>query len=301
MVTRHIRRGFTVIEVTLFLVISMLLLMSILGGLATRVHQQRYKDSVNDIADYLREVYSEVVYVENNHHNRNNRRTCYPGRSDCIVYGKLITFGEENSTVVHTYDVIGLTVDSFNAKFNVQDLKETGLAELNAVYTGAVTVEKSGTNCYFTPAGNTASHTPEWDAQLKNPDGTLFKGAVLIVRSPISNIIHTYVLKKNGQDNSDITLEIQDLIASSNLASSADGCVKTSVSSYYDSSSKNRFLSNFMKDNVSDYAFVKEQLDFCVDSDDLFASRRNVRFEPDGHDYTAVTLVPADGGDSKCR
>lgn len=56
-----------------------------------------------------------------------------------------------------------------------------------------------------------------------------------------------------------------------------------------------------MVGNINDYAFTQEELNFCVESDDLFASRRNIRFEADGHDYTAVTLVPADGGDNLCR
>ena len=327
MVTRHTRRGFTVIEVTIFLVISMLLLMSILGGLATRVQEQRYKDAVNDVADYLREVYSEVVYVENFRTGRLGDRSCtvadflnngngfstndqnpnaHPGRSNCVVYGKLITFGEENSTVIHTYDVIGRTVDSFNAQFNVDDLKETQLAELNTVLAGAITVEKQNNSCYFTTAGNEASHRTEWESTLTytgTPTGQLFKGAVLIVRSPISNIVHTYTLHKNNGDAADITIEIQNLLGNNSIATTSNGCAETSVRSYYNtpSASASQFLSNFMVGNINDYAFTQEELNFCVESDDLFASRRNIRFEADGHDYTAVTLVPADGGDNLCR
>lgn len=306
------------------MVISMLLLMSILGGLATRVRDQRYKDSVNDVADYLRKVYSEVTYVENDRTGQLGQRSCtvidfldnnngfgtnarnqeaHPGRSNCVVYGKLITFGEQNSTVIHTYDVIGRTVDSFNAQFNIDDLAELGLGELNAVLSGAVTVEKKDARCYLTTAGNEARHTPEWGAEIKYPNDSLYKGAVLIVRSPISNIIHTYVLKRNGQDQSDITIEIQDLLANSVITTTAAGCDATSVRGYYNAptATSRQFLSNFMDGSIADYAFVKEELNFCVNSDDLFASRRNIRFEPDGHDYTAVTLIPADGGDNVCQ
>lgn len=325
MVTRHTRRGFTIIEVTIFLVISMLLLMSVLGGLATRVREQRYKDAVNDVADYLREVYSEVVYVENFRTGQLGERSCTvadflydgngfktnaqnakanPGRSNCAVYGKLITFGEENSTVIHTYDVIGRTVDSFDAKFNVDDLKETQLAELNTVLAGAVTVEKQNTSCYLTTAGNQASHATEWESTLTyaGTPGQLFKGAVLIVRSPISNVVHTYTLHKTNGDPSDKTIEIQNLLNSAVIASDSTGCANSSVSNYYNTpATAEEFLSKFMLGSISGYSFTQEELNFCVESDDLFASRRNVRFEADGHDYTAVTLVPVDGDDNVCR
>jgi len=327
MVKRHKFRGFTVIEVSLVVAISLLLLASVLGGLSARIHDQRYRDAVTDIADYLRGVYSEVIYVENDRTGQLGLRSCtvadfldngngfhtndananaHPGRSNCAVYGKLITFGEQDSYTVHTYDVIGRTADSFDANFNISDLEEKDLAELKAVFTGAVTVEKQ-TDCKFTPAGNSASHTPEWQSRLTYPNDKdvykekPYKGAVLIVRSPISNIVHTYVLKKDGEDQSDITIEIQNLLASSTIGTTPTGCNDTSVKMYAQSSAISSFLSNYISGSVAGYKLQKAELDFCVDSDDLFRSRRNIRFEEDGHDYTAVTLVPVDGEDNRCR
>ena len=54
------RRGFTIIEVMLFLALTGLLLVGILGGLGGNIARQRYNDAVQDLANILRDQYSFV-------------------------------------------------------------------------------------------------------------------------------------------------------------------------------------------------------------------------------------------------
>ena len=48
-------RGFTIIEVMLFLALSGVLLAGILGGLGGNIARQRYNDAVQDIANIMRD------------------------------------------------------------------------------------------------------------------------------------------------------------------------------------------------------------------------------------------------------
>ena len=54
------KHGFTIIEVSLFLAITALLFVGITVGTQNSINQQRYADSVNSFADFLRNVYSQV-------------------------------------------------------------------------------------------------------------------------------------------------------------------------------------------------------------------------------------------------
>ena len=55
------KKGFTMLEVTLVLALTGLLLIGLLGGTAVAIQTQRYNDSVRSNAEYLRTMYSEVI------------------------------------------------------------------------------------------------------------------------------------------------------------------------------------------------------------------------------------------------
>ena len=55
------QKGFTIIEVMLFLALSGFLLAGILAGTGSSIANQRYKDAVQDAADALRSAFSFVA------------------------------------------------------------------------------------------------------------------------------------------------------------------------------------------------------------------------------------------------
>lgn len=102
------KRGFTILELVLVLAVTAALLVGLLAGTGTVIARQRYNDSVSSFRDFLQRQYSLVADVQNNSTEFNCRRTGTiqagfqisgggddtggRGRSDCLVYGRLLEF-----------------------------------------------------------------------------------------------------------------------------------------------------------------------------------------------------------------
>ena len=139
---KHFKSGFTIIEVTLVLAITGMLFVGIIAGSGLNIARQRYNDSVQNFAEFLRTVYSEVSYVQNPRDDIVNPNGYYCsaghklisgdptkdteekkpsaiGRTECAIYGKLIVLGKQlegdkggqAGNVVHTFDIIGQVFD----------------------------------------------------------------------------------------------------------------------------------------------------------------------------------------------
>lgn len=177
-VMKKMRSGFTIVEVALFLAITGLLFMGIAGGVQTSLFQQRYNDSVQSFAEFLRSVYSQVTNVEGSSING--------GRSDRAIYGKLVTFGEtkdlsgeDNSDgAVFSYTVVGNAGDDIGTGGNV--LSSLKALEINIR-------DESGL------VGIVESYIPRWGAKIEDISGSKFDGALLIVRHPSSGTVYTYI------------------------------------------------------------------------------------------------------------
>lgn len=113
----HYKRGFTIIEVVLFLAISGGLAAALILGTGAAIQRQQYKDSVQSYANFLTTQYSRVVSVEN---DRSDDEKCSidgaslenRGQSDCVIVGRYIstedsTAGKEGR-VYQTYPVYSL-------------------------------------------------------------------------------------------------------------------------------------------------------------------------------------------------
>lgn len=145
------RRGFTIIEVMLFLAISGFLLVGILVGTGAGIARQRYTDSVQHVAQILREQYSAVINTQIPARDSANGGACYSpspddlmdggqisdallytyydkdnnaiaanagrGRTTCLVYGVMVTLGlgtgDENtgSTIIQSTTLVGKDID----------------------------------------------------------------------------------------------------------------------------------------------------------------------------------------------
>ena len=172
----QIRRGFTLIEVSFFLAISGLLFVGIAVGVQNSVYRQRYNDSVQSFAEFLRGVYAEVLNVQSSDSG---------GRTNRAIYGKLVTFGENaesgddsNRNTAYVYDVAG------KATTEISNGGIIGI--LGALEAGVV----DGDNNFM---GIVESYTPKWEAKIEKTDAfTTLKGSLLVVRHPRSGTVHTF-------------------------------------------------------------------------------------------------------------
>ncbi|MDO4759163.1 MAG: hypothetical protein Q4A30_00005 [Candidatus Saccharibacteria bacterium] len=306
MVKTKLRAGFTVIEVSIFLAISALLLVSIMAGTSISIARRRYTDAVNDITDYLRRAYAEVINVQNSRlgttdqdiyctvstmfdpssgHSvvKSGSTDNFPGRTNCIIYGKLITFGEQGSTNIHSYDIIGRIhrVDIDN--------QDNAITALEAVGANVVTVQNLNQVCTLGLAGNANVFEPRWQASLINSKTRkLYQGSVMIVRSPISGTVQTYYSQN--------TIPVQQTLADKNQAFFGNtGCLASELRSRYSDLHKELLMKELIHNT-----FTKEDATFCVDSDDFFAlsSRRAIRIKAEGRNTSGVELLPVDSQES---
>ncbi len=174
------RRGFTLVEVSLFLAITAAVFVGIAVGTQNSIFQQRYNDSVQNFAEFLRGVYSQVTNVQNDG----------DGRSDQAIYGKLVVFGESgDNNAITTYNVIG----------SVEE-KMPNCAEENEILTRLGCLGARITN-NGNPVGFVENYKPRWAAQIQTTkswdDGPavgyeLYLGALLIVRHPSSGTVYTF-------------------------------------------------------------------------------------------------------------
>lgn len=288
-------RGFTIIEVSLFLAITALIFIGVTAGIANNITRQRYNDATNDFVSFLRSVYSEVVNTSNTRDTDTNtvqyacslsgqpitKNDGYPGRSKCVIYGKVLSFGEDADTV-YSYDLIGDIYDSetFTSSNNedsatLEALKKSGADIINISNTaGACRVSASNSNSY----------TPNWGATLQATGSTAqnagtFTGTLLIVRSPITGTVHTYY--STGRLGN-----INQLLSNVNCASAQN---------FYNTNKSNnnyRPVNNLIKNN----SFSAREVNICLNTPDLgvIGRRRAIRINQDGHNASAVNLLAAD-------
>ena len=89
------QKGFTIIEVILFVAISGLLTSMLMVGVSMSINRQQYRDSVQSYAGFLRNEYSKVVNVENERskgtcpiEGSDGRAETLRGQSDCVIVGR---------------------------------------------------------------------------------------------------------------------------------------------------------------------------------------------------------------------
>lgn len=318
----RVKKGFTIIEVVLFLAISGALFAMVMTGVSTSTARRRYTDSVNDVVEQIKNAYSATINVENirvkdedssffcslsSAYNGmgglapdskiSNTNDNYPGRSRCAVYGQVITFGEQNNTRINRYDIIGVAeVGKYN------DIDPTAsdelLQALKTVGANIVTLKQNNnamTSCSVSLAGTTSSYLPQWDAKIEytSADRNLYKGAVMIARSPISGTVHTFFYT----DQSDIakentnTLEVQNWLSFNSTPKVCGG--------FYNANGV--FVTEAI--NTGKWRNDKD-LDICIGSDDLFGvanRRRGIRIHADGSNESAVELLAESESASVCK
>jgi type II secretory pathway pseudopilin PulG len=199
------RRGFTIIEVMLFLAITGLLAIGVLASSNNTLGQQRYRDSVNSFKGFLQEQYSEAINVVNSNSEnpicskQGNKITLHDvntqarGTSQCIILGKYLLVEE---TRVTSFSVIGYS-----------DTETTAVSDTDALQD------------YLLAVASPETVEIGWGARLVRPKSTNgIKTEVIILRSPLSGSIVTYIKDITGPqiiDLDDVSIS-DDLIDDNN-------------------------------------------------------------------------------------
>lgn len=181
-------RGFTIIEVMLFLAISGLLIAMLLGGWNLLINTQRYKDSVDTVYGYFQDQYNLVYNVEN---ERGTSLTCTAdgrivenggasvdsrGQSDCVLMGRFIKLTE--GTKLQSYAVVGRKPVSPVSGGDTEQIKD---------YNPTVVGQEIGLT--------EAEQMVPWGAALNRPHSTNpLSATILLLRSPASGVVHRYVV-----------------------------------------------------------------------------------------------------------
>lgn len=207
----HVQKGFTVIEVMLFLAVTGLLAVGILVGSGVTIGQQRYRDSVNSVKSYIQQQYSEVTNVVNDRDkgwdcDTNAAVTETPsgqprGTSDCVILGRLVTV-DGNGTKLSTSNVIAYRTPG--ADTAASDIDEIKLYHLSSSSIDSETEEVS------------------WGAQIVKQKTTNPQPfSILIVKSPLSGSVITFT-SEGATSNPESLVSVANTENVANLCINAD-------------------------------------------------------------------------------
>lgn len=169
------KKGFTLIEVVLFLALSGALVASLIAGTSRSISQKRYNDTVDNFVDYLQGLYSDVNYVQGT--------GIGGGNTNKAIYGKIII--SNDGTTFDEYTVLGSAACNSGEDDALDALNECtpNIANKNAMHSS-----------YRLSWGGTATAETEGN-----------KIAILIITHPKTGMKSTY-LKTSGS-NISITID----------------------------------------------------------------------------------------------
>ena len=257
---KRIRRGFTLVEVSLFLAITAAIFVSIAVGTQNSIFQQRYNDAVQNFAEVLRSVYSQVMNVQREG----------GGRSGYAIYGKLVNFEKDDNgnNKITTYNIVGNVAEDDLGNDNVLER----LKKLNA---DVVLNKSDGGKNKYEPVGFVENYRPRWASQIQTTKGwnavpagsyEVFTGALLVVRHPSSGTVYTFSSNKS--------VDVDSYIESLTNGFNTGGTLIAAN------------IGNFSADGV----------DFCVNPNGAERStlRRDIRIVAGARNATGVEII-ADG------
>lgn len=259
------KKGFTIIEVSLFLAITGLLLVGVLGGTYSNIARQRYNDSVRSFAEFFRQIYAEVISPE----------TLGSGNSnESAIYGKVIVFGLESPDDDESKDQDN-TVYSATLVGDVQVPNSAGnfiseLGQVNArLFCGNADDEDEASSTL-------ATYVPLWGAKIHNTGNKPFRGTIIIARSPTSGTVHTAFSAEQFNIKEHCAPDDQ-------IASSLFHTAITETPHIFSAS-------------------PSESVDFCLESENSNIVRDiRLHLGVEGRNTSSVNIVPDDPKESKCQ
>lgn len=199
------QKGFTIIEVILFLAISSLLLTALLVGINTSINQQRYKDSVTSFVGLLQEQYTLTANVNNQRDSRwacaadaptvDNVQDNFRGTTDCVIVGRLVQI--KDSVHVTTSNIVAYNVN--------EDLMKTSASDVQALTQAMKLVALADTDAASVNEISTKELGWGSTAKILNTNGSVGGNGgnavtLAIIRSPVTGTISSYVVNEATQD-----------------------------------------------------------------------------------------------------
>lgn len=204
-------RGFTVVEVVLFLGITGLMLLGVFAGTNTLISNSRFQDSVFNLESYLQRQ-SEKAW---NGVNSRTSLSCSnstvssgastPGTSNCLLLGRAVVF-RDNSATIEAYDVVGSEPLSVAA-----GLSNEALLLAYQPKTVPVSLET-----YDIPWGT-------YFRRGQLAESATVVNAIAFLRSPSSSRLAVYHFRVTGNSSNPIALQAGDINSAS--SGGANYCV----------------------------------------------------------------------------
>ena len=259
---KKMRRGFTLVEVSLFLAITAAIFVGVAVGTQNSLFQQRYNDSVQNFADFLRNIYSQATNVQSDG----------GGDKTKAIYGKLVTFGEttnlegksNDNRAIFSYNVVGDARSLGNGDV-LDQLK--GLKANVVVGAGAEARLVDYTEFYVPRWGGAIQTTAAW-----GDDGYEgFEGALLVVRHPSSGTVYTFAMV-------DETVQVNEVLKSGNEGD----------------------IANLLLGPLNGGKFELKEVDFCVNPNGEGKSnlRKDIRVIKGAKNASGVEIMS--DNDNKC-
>lgn len=186
--------GFTIIELTIFLAISSLLLVVALVGTGATIRNMRFSDSVRSFHSHTQKQFDEII---NGVNSRSNQEVCAnstvsipggpgenPGASRCLLLGKMLKFTQDSKDV-QVYQIVG------SEPANV-DFDNTTDEDLILQYNPTV-VRTFQNQTYSIPWGATVSG-------MKRKIDSQGVDTYALIRSPRSSRIVSYTFTDDGSN-----------------------------------------------------------------------------------------------------
>lgn len=212
--------GYTIIEVSLFLGISALLLTMALAGTGLSIRTTRFADSTRSLHAFVQQQYDDLL---NGVNSRVGNESCNsgsvntgvpqtPGTSNCLYMGRLILF-PQGSSDLQVYSIVG--TEPANVDY--------GKSDEALIYDFAPTVITNvGVETYSIP----------WLATISGSKRIIDSKAVdafALIRSPRSTRIVSYTYKQPGGSYNLATLVNPGVASNANNISKASNFCITSA------------------------------------------------------------------------
>ncbi len=219
--TISLQRGFTIIELMLFLAITGALFAALMIGVGSNIVQQQYREGVTSYSALLQEQYSEAVNVHND--RSDDGWACAGGdisqptgggqsrgTTNCMILGRAIQIENDSSggTNVITSSVVG-------AEPATDDYLDAGdIASLLAFDPKIAAFDKQKTAI-------------DWGSTLVTTDHKPLSGLILILRSPSSGLIREFATELSNSELANIG-DLRTIITPAHAAASLKMCVNGS-------------------------------------------------------------------------
>ncbi|MCL2280989.1 hypothetical protein FWC31_03900 [Candidatus Saccharibacteria bacterium] len=194
-------RGFTIIEVALFLAISASLIL-LTVGLWTMVSRQRFQDTMTTLRNTIQAEYEEVRTNINERVGTNGVVKCpidgtidpgvnVTGNSKCLAIGKLIEFVPNSQNIKISYIV--LVEDTDNRYFNMGDESALRSMELAVIGDSSSLYEVKTSDPAIIPKNIQLAWGGEfatsWTIPTSDIDSPIKSSGLAILHSPISGAV----------------------------------------------------------------------------------------------------------------